>query len=122
MLPASSMSIATGEMTVGFDAFGKVLWSTPARRDRGAWRGPSFAHGDVDGGGIEDWAFFDGQGGLLLASATGKKLAQVSATATLNNFILVPDPKGSAVLVLVDANGMNAYSFAKGGAQPVAGQ
>lgn len=103
--------IATGEITVAFDADGKIVWSTPGKVDHAGWRASSFAFGDVDGNGSGDWAFYDSSGTLLLVSASGELLGRLPGQGKSRAFILVPTKSGKAILALLNATRLEAFRF-----------
>jgi len=103
--------IATGEITVAFDASGKIIWSTPGKENHRAWRSSSFAFGDVDGDGAGDWAFYDPSGTLILVSARGEQLAKLDQQRNSEAFVFVPRKSAAAVLVVLKGQKLEALKF-----------
>ncbi len=105
-------AIALGDgAAIAFDPNGQVAWSTPSVKNAGGWQNITFACGDIDGDGVRDWAFLVPAGDLVLASASGQKLASVPGQSGLNGFVIVPDGKGRGVLVTLRSGALQAYSF-----------
>jgi hypothetical protein len=107
----AAQGIATGNITVAFDADGKIIWSTSGKENHGGWRTSSFAFGDVDGDGKGDWAFHDPSGTLILVSASGEQLGKLEGQRNNQAFILVPEKTGKAVLVVQNASKLQAFKF-----------
>jgi len=104
--------IAIGDgNAITFDEAGQVAWSTPATKDHGAWRSATFACGDVDGDGKQEWAFVEASGDLVLATSAGEKLGSISNPTGLNAFTIVSGGTGRGKLVLLLSGTVRAFSF-----------
>lgn len=104
-------AVAQGEVTVGFDEEGRVAWSTPAIRDHGAWRGVSFATGDLTGDGLPEWVFLDVDQTLAVVPPSGEKLASVAPPGQLESFCVLSQPNAAGLLVTLVDGRIEAYSF-----------
>lgn len=99
------------DKTVAFDPTGKVAWTTSAIKNPGGWRSCNFAVGDLEGKGTLDWAFIDGAGNLVIASAAGEKISSIAHEKNVESFAIAPRHGQGGILVTL-ANGMvQAYTF-----------
>ncbi len=109
--------LAVGDSTViAFDEQGAVAWSTPAIKDHGAWRKTTFAGGDVNGDGNNDWVFHESTGELVIADWRGGKLASIPGQARVQDFAILPANKQSLLVTLSDSI-VRAYKFEPAGAR-----
>jgi hypothetical protein len=105
-------AIAIGEgSAIAFDETGRVAWSTPAIKDHGSWRSATFACGDVDVDGSQEWVFVEASGDLILATSAGEKLGGISKPTGLDAFTIVPGKAGRGLLVLLVAGTVRASAF-----------
>lgn len=104
--------IALGEGKImGCNPQGEVLWTTAGIEDHGAWRGTTFASGDMDGDGIKDWIFLESKRNLVIASSTGVKLASVPVRNGLKAFAAVSGPDGKGYLVTMYKDTIEVYAL-----------
>jgi len=109
--------LAVGDSTViAFDEQGEVAWSTPAIKDHGAWRKTTFAGGDVNGDGNNDWVFHESTGDLVIADWRGGKLASIPGQARVQDFAILPANKQNLLVTLSDSI-VRAYKFEPAGAR-----
>jgi peroxiredoxin/outer membrane protein assembly factor BamB len=94
--------------TTAFDANGKLAWSTPANANTSG--STAFAHGDIDGDGVSEWAFIDAAGDLVLATTTGVKLSSIAGQSGLSGFVLAPGKKTSRLITL-GSESLQAFTF-----------
>ncbi|MFH1038635.1 MAG: redoxin domain-containing protein [PVC group bacterium] len=112
--------IALGEGNiVGFNPQGEVSWSTAGIKDPGAWRGTTFACGDMDGDNLKDWIFRENTGDLVIASPTGVKLASLPIKDTLKAFAVASGPGGKGYLVTMYQDTIQAYALVPGAEQNI---
>ena len=110
MDPAGTIQIAaTREVTVGVDESGAVIWSTPAVESAGNWRRPTFACGDVNRDGTNEWAFVDITGDLVLVAPNGVKLGGLPSSQSLDGFAIVYPSSTNALLVTMQGGTLQAY-------------
>jgi cytochrome c biogenesis protein CcmG/thiol:disulfide interchange protein DsbE len=100
-----------GSRVIAFDPEGNVAWSTPAPKGAGSWRRSTFACGDLNGDGIKEWAFLEAGGDLVLASATGEKIAAWPNATGLTAFLIVPPANGKGILVTLTGDDLRAFRF-----------
>ncbi len=100
-----------GGSAIAFDAVGRVAWSTPAIKDNAAWRSATFASGDLNADGSQEWAFVEASGDLVVATGEGEKLAAISNPTGMNAFIIVPGQAGRGRLVLLTSGTVSATAF-----------
>jgi len=93
------------------DEQGNVAWSTPARKDHAAWRGGSFATGDLTGDGLPEWVFRDVDQTLAVVLTTGEKLGEVVPAASLEGFCVVSRPDRASLLVTLVSERIEAFAL-----------
>ena len=100
-----------GDQTVAFDDTGNVAWTTSAIKNPGGWRSCNFAAGDLEGKGTLAWAFIDGSGNLVLATSDGRKISSLPNEKKVESFALAPRGGQSGVLIALNNETVQAYSF-----------
>jgi peroxiredoxin len=104
-------AMALGEgSAIAFDEKGQVAWSTPSVKDAGAWRGRTFAGGDINGDKLGDWVFRDPNGDLVFVSSAGEKLGSLRPGPGLADFIISME-KGEPRLITLCASTVTSYRF-----------
>ncbi|MBX3178025.1 MAG: redoxin domain-containing protein [Candidatus Hydrogenedentes bacterium] len=91
------------------DVDGTVLWGTPVPDDHGAWRSVTFAHGDIDGDGVGEWAFVGLDDELVVATVAGERLATLPGQEDLMSFAIA-----AGRLITLSGEILAAYSFEPG--------
>lgn len=89
---------------------GKLLWKVPIKEDNAGWRLVSFAVGDLDGDGVEEWAFFVQDDRLAVISAKGDRLATLEVDKAVP-FIMTAGKGVPGRLVLVRKRGVEAFQL-----------
>ncbi len=103
--------IAQGDATVAFDETGEVAWHTPAQRDHGAWRGRTFALGDLTGDGVNEWVFRDIDGTLAVVNPDGGRVASLTVAGDIEQFTVVPAPEAGGLLAVFAAGQVRAFAL-----------
>jgi peroxiredoxin len=99
--------------TVAFDETGTVVWTTSAVSDHAGWRKSSFALGDLDGDGIPDWVFIDGNGDLVIANAKGEKISAIPDAKKVEGFLVAPRKDKGGLLVTLSGQKVTAYELTR---------
>ena len=94
-----------------FDDSGKVLRKTSAIGNHAGWRATSFATGDIEGNGAQDWAFIDGSESLVIATPNGQKISAIPHAAGLSTFTIASRPGQSGLLITLDGGTVKVYAF-----------
>jgi len=102
-----------GNDTFAFDENGTVAWTTSAISDHAGWRKSSFVSGDLDGDGIPDWVFIDGNGDLVIANSRGEKISAIPDSKSLERFIVVPRKEKGGLLVTLSGQKLTVYEFSR---------
>jgi hypothetical protein len=108
----SVQAIAIGDATtIAFDPTGTIAWSTTAIKDHGAWRGVSFATGDLNGDGQSEWAFLEASGDLVVVTSQGEKLCAIPNQKGIASFVMATAPHSKGILVTLKSGMLQAYRF-----------
>jgi len=94
---------------VAFDLEGDVAWQSPALGGPASWRWPPLAAADFDADGSREWAFLEGPGTIVIASAKGEKLAQLAYPPDAAGFGVIPRRDAGALFAVLDRAGLKAY-------------
>jgi peroxiredoxin len=100
-----------GDQTAVFDETGKIVWTTTAIGNHAGWRVSSFAVGDIKGDGIQEWAFIDGSGNLVIASPNGQRISTIARAKEFTSFAIASQPGKSGVLITLANATVQAYAF-----------
>jgi peroxiredoxin len=96
---------------IAFDSNGRVAWSAPSSQNSSSWVNVTFASGDLNGDGKNDWVFLDAAGDLVVASAAGEKLGAISGFSGVSLFAVIPEPSGRGQLVTLNGGRLRAFRF-----------
>jgi thiol-disulfide isomerase/thioredoxin len=95
---------------VAFDTKGEVKWQVPTRVRTRPWRSTFLTHGDLTGDGVADWVFPGKPGALVVASASGERLGEVSVPEGAS-FVVLPAATGRGSLVTLAGGTLRAFTF-----------
>jgi hypothetical protein len=103
----------SGNAVAAFDQAGKVAWITSALTGAAGAGTPqaSAVLGDFSGDGAKEWAFMDGSGDLVVASAGGQKVASLAIPSSIQGIATAPRTGQGALLLTLDGGVVRAYSF-----------
>ena len=92
------------------DLAGNVVWRTVGYIHP-LFTGNFFACEDMNGDGVREWTFMENPGELVFVSPQSEKLANLSVSKDLEQFLIVPQPDGYGMLVTLQAGIITAYQF-----------
>jgi hypothetical protein len=96
-----------------FDQAGKVAWITTALSSTASSGSPHgcAVMGDLTGDGINEWAFIDGSGDLVIATTGGQKVCSIANQSAIQGLAIAPQPGRGALLLTLDSGVVRAYFF-----------
>ena len=99
------------------DLHGNIQWK--CERQGKSEHAPSytfFSHGDLDGDGIQDWAFkIDPKELVIISGKTNQLLTSLSVSTTVEHFAIISQPSSPGLLCVLESNQLDLYE-----AQPIA--
>lgn len=107
--------IVNGDGTImAFDPSGSIAWfAAGIKNSGGGWQNVAFAAGDVNGDGVQEWAFLDASGNLTIATIAGEILVSIPQQQSVNSFAIASQPKNKGLLVTLTGPIVQAYKFKK---------
>lgn len=96
-----------------FNPDGKVMWKAPTYAPGHLLIERTFACEDINGDGIREWVFAETPHELVCVSFQGEKLASLSISEDIKDFLIIPDPEGYGMITILEGETVSVYQLAK---------
>jgi hypothetical protein len=100
----------SGNAVEAFDQTGKAAWTTTALPTTGRQRACAVL-GDLKGDGARQWAFLDGSGDLVIATAGGLKVSSIPNQGAIQGLAIAPRRGQGGLLLTLSGGVARAYAF-----------
>jgi len=102
------------------DTVGNILWKTETQlKQRHAPTNLIFSHGDLDGDGVQDWAFLHKTDELVVISGkTNQLLTTLPVSSLIKQFAIITRPGQPGLLCVLEVSRLILYEPHSQGANP----